>query len=153
MRYFISFLCTELQTQCVLSHYSPSQVALVVKNPPDNAGDIRDSGSVPGSGRSPGEGNSNPLQYSCVENPMDWEAWWATVHTVAQSQTQLKQRSTQHTHNFKIQFYQVYFIFHLCLDFLGLTVVREDPQTQLSKHASNISNNWIKHPVLEMNLH
>ena len=51
-----------------------------------NAGDL---GSIPGSGRSPGEGNGNPLQYSCLENPMDGEAWWATVHGVAKSQTGL----------------------------------------------------------------
>ena len=52
-----------------------------------NAGD---SDSIPGSGRSPGEGNGNPLQYSCLENPMDREAWWATVHAVAKSQKWLK---------------------------------------------------------------
>ena len=51
-----------------------------------NAGDL---GSIPGSGRSPGEGNGNPLQYSCLENPMDGGAWWATVHRVAKSQTRL----------------------------------------------------------------
>ena len=51
----------------------------VAKNPPANA---RDVGSIPGSGRSPGEGNSNPLQYSCLENSMDREAWWATVQGV-----------------------------------------------------------------------
>ena len=48
-----------------------SQVVLVVKNPPVNAGDLRDVGSIPGSGNSFGEGNGNPLQYSCLENPMD----------------------------------------------------------------------------------
>ena len=48
-----------------------------------------DPGSIPGSGRSPGEGNGNPLQYSCLENPMDRGAWWATVHGVAKSRTQL----------------------------------------------------------------
>ena len=48
-----------------------SQVVLVVKNLPANAGDLRDMGSIPGSGRSPGEGQGNPLQYSCLENPMD----------------------------------------------------------------------------------
>ena len=48
-----------------------SQVMLVVKNPPTIAGDIRDVGSIPGSGRSPGEGHGNPLQFSCLENPMD----------------------------------------------------------------------------------
>ena len=47
----------------------------------------RDLGSIPGPGRSPGEGNGNPLQYSCLENPMDGGAWWATVHGVAKSRT------------------------------------------------------------------
>jgi len=64
-----------------------SQVALVVKNLPANAGDIRDEGSIPGSGRAPGEGNGNSLRYSCLGNPMDREAWWATVHRVAKSWT------------------------------------------------------------------
>ena len=54
-----------------------------------NAGDARDAGSVPASGRSPRVGNGNPLQYSCLENPMDRETWWAVVHRVAKSQTQM----------------------------------------------------------------
>ena len=62
-----------------------SQVALVVKNPPANAGDIRDTSSIPGSGRSPGGGHSNLLQYSCLANPMDRAAWWATVLGVSKS--------------------------------------------------------------------
>ena len=53
------------------------QVALVVKNPPANAGDVRDMGSIPRLGRSPGGGHGNPLQYSCLENPMDRGVWWA----------------------------------------------------------------------------
>ena len=77
---------------------SDIKVALVVKNLSANAGDLSDTGSIPGSGRSPGEGNGNPLQYSCLENPMDREAWWATVHGAAKSQTQLKRLRTQHTH-------------------------------------------------------
>ena len=60
---------------------------LVVKKPPANAGDVRDSGSIPGLGRSPGGGHGNPLQYSWLENPMDRGAWWATVHGVAKSWT------------------------------------------------------------------
>ena len=52
-----------------------------------SASNVGDSGLIPGSGRSPGEGNGNPLQYSCLENPMDGEAWWATVHGVAKSRT------------------------------------------------------------------
>ena len=50
-------------------------MALEVENPPANAGDARDVGSIPGPGGVPGEGNGNPLQYSCLENPMDREAW------------------------------------------------------------------------------
>ena len=73
------------------------QVALVVKNPSASAGDITDVGSIPGSGRSPGGGHGNPLQSSCLENPMDGRAWWATVHRVVKSRTQLKLLST-HTH-------------------------------------------------------
>ena len=65
-------------------------MALVVKNPPASAGDIGDAGSISGSGRFPREGNDNPLQCSCLENPMDRGVWWATVHGVAKSQTQLK---------------------------------------------------------------
>ena len=67
-----------------------SQLMLVVKNTPANSGDIRDMGSIPGMGRSPGGGYGNPLQYSCLENPMDREAWWATFHGVTKSQIGLK---------------------------------------------------------------
>ena len=62
-----------------------SQVALVVKNPPANVGNVRDTGSISELGRSPGEGNGNPLQYTFPENPMDRGAWWTTVHGVAES--------------------------------------------------------------------
>ena len=61
----------------------------VVKNPPANAGDARDVSWIPGSGRSPGGGNGNPLQYSCLGNPMDRGAWRATFHGVAKSRTPL----------------------------------------------------------------
>ena len=61
------------------------QVALAVKNLPANAGDVRDTGSIPASGRSPGEGTGNPLQYSCLENPKDRRALWATVHGVTKT--------------------------------------------------------------------
>ena len=70
-----------------------SQKALVVKNLPANAGDVRDVDSTPGLGRSPGGGHDNPLQYSCLENPMDRGAWRALVHRVAKSKTQLKRPS------------------------------------------------------------
>ena len=64
-----------------------SQVALAVKNPPANAGDARDAGLIPGWGRSPGGGHGNPLQYSCLENPMDRGVWQAMVHRVTKIQT------------------------------------------------------------------
>ena len=70
-------------------------MAPVVKNPPANAGDMRDGNSIPGPGRSPREVHDNPLQYSCIENPMDRGAWQATVRRVTKSWIQIKQLSTQ----------------------------------------------------------
>ena len=69
-------------------------MALVVKNLPVSAGDSRDVGLIPGSGRSSAEGSGNPLQYSCLENPMDRGAWRAIVHSVAKCRTRLKRLST-----------------------------------------------------------
>ena len=63
-----------------------------VKNPPTNAGDAGDTGLASRSGRSPGGGNGDPLQCSCLENPMDRGAWWATVHRVAKSQIQISMK-------------------------------------------------------------
>ena len=64
-----------------------SHVTLVGKNPSASAGDVRGTGLIPGSGRSPAGGHGNPLQYSCLENPMDRGAWGATVYSIAKSQT------------------------------------------------------------------
>ena len=75
-----------------------SQVELVVENTAANAGDIGDMGLIPGWERSLGGGHSNPLQYSCLENPTDRRAWWAIVLEVAKSWTQLK-RLSMYTHN------------------------------------------------------
>ena len=66
----------------------------MVKNPPASAGATRDAGSVLGSGRSPGGGHDNPLQYSCLENPMDRGAWRTTVHWVAKIWTRMKRLSS-----------------------------------------------------------
>ena len=68
------------------------------KESPCNAGDAGDMGSIPGSGRSSGGENGNPLQDSCQDSPLDREAWWATVHGVTKSQTELSDRA--HMHNF-----------------------------------------------------
>ena len=70
-------------------HWAP-YVARVVKNLPAHAGEVRDTGSIPGWGRSPEGGHGNPLQYSCLENPMDKGAWYATVHGVTKNGTRLK---------------------------------------------------------------
>ena len=74
----------------LLSPFRASQVVLVIKHPPANAGIVRNVGSIPGWGRSPGERHGNPLQYSRLENPMDRGAWWAIVHSVAKSRMQWK---------------------------------------------------------------
>ena len=73
--------------------YGASQVVLVLKNLPAKAGDVRNVGLIPGLGRFPGEGHGNPLQYFCLENPMDRRGWWATVYRVTKSQTRLKRLS------------------------------------------------------------
>ena len=87
-----SLCCTATYHQLSILHMVvyiwASQVTQVVKNPTGKAGD---AGSIPRSGRSSGGGNGNTLQHSCLENLMDREAWWATVHSLAQSQAQLKQ--------------------------------------------------------------
>ena len=75
-----------------------SQVALMVKNLPTNAGDKRDVGLIPGSGRSPGGGHDNPLKCSHLENPMDRRAWQDTVHRVTKSWTQLNDLSHTQAH-------------------------------------------------------
>ena len=74
---------------CYNSMTSMDQMELVVKKVPAKAGDIRDVGFIPGLGRTLGGGHGNPPQYSCLENPMDGGAWWATAHRVTKSRTQL----------------------------------------------------------------
>ena len=86
----ISSLCYLLTETANFMIYEASQVVLVVKNLPDNAGAAGDVSLIPQLGRSPGRGNGNSLQYSCLQNPMDRGAWQATVYSIAKSQTQLK---------------------------------------------------------------
>ena len=74
----------------------------VVKNPPANARDERDTGLIPGSRRSPGEENGNLLQYSCLENPRDRGAWWARVHRVEKSRTPLSMHAWSNIFAWKI---------------------------------------------------
>ena len=92
-----SVLVTQIFCKYLLSlyyKYGASQVALVVKNPTANARNVRDPGSMPGLGRSPEGRHGNPLQYSCLENPIHRGGWWGTVRKVAKSQTRLNQLST-----------------------------------------------------------
>ena len=70
-----------------MSGLGADKMALVVKNLPASAGDLRDADSIPELRRSPGDWHGNPLQYSCLESSMDRGAWWATVHGVTKSQT------------------------------------------------------------------
>ena len=121
----------------------------VIKNLPANAGDTGDESSIPGLGRSPGGGHGHPLQYSCLEDPTDRGAWWATVHRVTKSRTQLKQLSIEQdstAHPFMdksyymsslrdIKFYQfcAFYLFGPCFSLwwelsLGSWVWEEEPQ-------------------------
>ena len=84
---------------------------LVVKNLPANEGDIKDTGSIPGWGRPPGGGHGSPLQYSCLENPMDRGAHWATVQSVTKSQTQQQRLST---HTLKVKTRMVVWVQNEC---------------------------------------
>ena len=84
----------EIQWVVLRSRDFPS--GAVVRNSPANAGDTRDTGLIPGLGRSLGVGNGNPLQYSCLENSMDREAWRAVVHGVTKSRTQLNTHVCTH---------------------------------------------------------
>ena len=78
---------------------------------PANSGDVRDARSIPGLGRSPGGGHGNLLQYSCLENPMDTGAWWATVHGIAKSQTQLSNLLTWRTlYEFSFHFLRTWYL-------------------------------------------
>ena len=83
---YIPYISDTIEYLTLTFHWA-SQAVLVVKKPPASAGHVRHMGLIPGSGRSPRGGHGNPLQYSCLESPMDRGAWWATVCGVAQSRT------------------------------------------------------------------
>ena len=87
--FIFTFIASDLPHWDPLGTQWASQVALVVKNLPANAGDVRDLGWISGSGRSPGGGNGHPLQYSCLGNPMDRGTWWTIVHAVTKNRTWL----------------------------------------------------------------
>ena len=100
----------------------------MLKNLPADAGDARDSGSIPGSGRSPAEGNGNLLQYSFLGNPMDREAWRATVHGIAKNRTQ----PSMHT----LIMIVVYTSKHFLKDIIGQAMrEKADTRERLSSHS------------------
>ena len=104
----------------------------MLKSLPANAGDTRDTGSNPGVGRFPGEAHGNPLQYYCLENPMDRGAQWATVHRVAKSQTWLKQLK-MHIEHLRLEFFSLMTLYWgTCLPAVLLL-----PQTCLQWHLIN----------------
>ena len=93
MPYFAPFTKHLKPVFVVDSRLLATQVVLVVKNLPANAGDAKDMGSIPGLGRSPGEGNGNPFQYSHLENPMDRGTQWAPVHGIESDTTELTEQA------------------------------------------------------------
>ena len=127
--------------------YWASQVALVIKNLPTNAGDVRDADSVPRSGKSPGEGNGNPLQYSCLENPRNGGAWWAAIYGVTQSRTRLKRFSSSKLpttvnckHNVAINMPQTYSILFSLLTLLLFILSLNRCRLQLSFSRLELGN-------------
>ena len=110
---------TRLSDWTELIHHYGLPWWLSGKEPACNAGVAGDMGLIPESGRSPGGGHGNPLQYSCLENPMNKGAWWATVHGVTKSWTQLKWFSTHtHTHTYACTHHSLYISIHLLNDIL-----------------------------------
>ena len=106
---------------CNVPHLWVSRVVLVVENPPADGREVKDSGSVPGSGKCPGGEHGNPLQYSCLENPVDRGAWWLMVHRVTKSWTQLKRISTHTYHIFFIySFVSGYLSYFYVLDIVNI---------------------------------
>ena len=99
-----------------------SCLGTVVKNSPAHAGDARDMGLIPGSGRSLGGGNGNPLQYSCLENSMDREAWWATVHGVTRSWMWLSTHTHTHTHTHTQMLYTVVLVSAKWISYMCVSV-------------------------------
>ena len=106
----------------VFTPFRVSQVALVIKNLSANAGDIRDTGSIPRSGRSPEERHGNSLWCSWPENPMDWGAWWVIVNKVSKGQTKLKPLS-RHAHCLEVEDWHYWYCF-LCV--IGWGIEKED---------------------------
>ena len=96
---YMRAVCQRLYCSPVL--FRDSQVVLVVKNLPANAGDIRDAGSITGLGRSSVVGHGNPLQYSCLENPMDRGAWRATIHWITHKESDTTE-ATEHAYTIQL---------------------------------------------------
>ena len=106
--YICMYICTYIHIYICLVDFPGGASG---KEPVCNAGDIRDLGLIPRLGRSPGGGHGSPLQYSCLENPMDRGEWWDTVHKITKSQTQLSDLT--HTHVYLYVYYIYIYFFSL----------------------------------------
>ena len=109
------YLSVYLSSIIYLSILWASQVGLVVTTLPANAGNTRDLGWIPGSGRSPGVGNSSPLWYSCLENPMERGAWWATDHGVGHKELDMSEHTCTHICHLLSILYHLCIIHHLSI--------------------------------------
>ena len=158
---FESYISQETLINWHPSNYMASQVVLVVKNPPANVGDARDADSIPGLGKSPGVGSGNPLQYSCLQNSMDREAWQATAHGVAKSQTRLSNWAlSNYTLAYMPCLLWVCFKRHICYHYvnkirflnLKISVLWEDlgelPEKAMAPHSSTLTWKipWMEEP-------
>ena len=154
----LSGLWSSIANMPILFHHyhGASQVVLVLKNMPANAGNIRDMGSISGSGRSPGGGHGNPLQYSCLENPTDREAWWATGHGVTKSPTCLKRLNTHTAYHEKNISFKLSISVH-CLERVWLDVSSTVTAFSSLPSRANVNRWWIPldgliHPVNSLNM-
>ena len=128
----------------------------MVKNLPANSRDATDSGSIPRSGRSTGGGHRNPLQYSCLENPMDREAWWAIVHRVKKSWTQLKRLSMYAS--CRIWVYQIITFYTKAMATHSSTLAwkipwMEEPGGLQSMGSWRVRHDWATSPSLFTSMH
>ena len=131
-------------------------MALVVKNPPVNAGDVRDAGSIPESERSPEGGHGNPLQYSCLENPMDRGPWQPTVHRVTKSQTEWSNIAHTHADNhtkwtqsgITFQHYEQYrWLLNIINRHRRICSTQSNVEEHFFVFFSHLVSFWISHPL------
>ena len=140
---------------CRVSRYvGASQVALLVKNPPANAGDERDTGSIPGSGRSPGGGHGNPPQGSCLENTMDRGAWWTIIPRLSKEsdKTEVTQYTGTHSSRYLGALHSIFpLLFQLTSrSAMGCAVLHCAHSTRWRSHRTWSLETWLNVPLLSL---